>query len=61
MLDLALLRKQAQLGDPDDLTCVNLGLLAQAAREIEEGRKAQAELARMRSREGKTFGTGHAL
>lgn len=61
MLDLALLRKQAAMGAPEDLTYVNLGLLDQAANEIEEGRKAQAELARMRAREGKTFGTSCPL
>lgn len=56
MIDLQQLRERATAGSPDHATAINLGMLMQIADEIEEGRRAQAELQKMQAREGKHFG-----
>ena len=58
MLDLAQIRERAAMGHGERVTGVTLAFLAQVADEIETGRRARAELERMRSREGKTFSRG---
>ena len=55
MLELAQIRERVAMGRAGDTTQVELGFLAQVIVEIDEGRKARAELTRMRAREGKTF------
>lgn len=56
MIDIEALRQQAAKADPTVVTLVDLAFLAQIADEIDAGRKAQAELDRLRKREGNCLG-----
>jgi hypothetical protein len=61
MLDLTQISDRVAMGKPSDFTAVDLGFLAQVVAEIEEGRKAKADLALHESREGMTFAARQRL